>query len=163
VTLGEKLTVAPNREQVIIKCCTLIDEEVKGKGGLTGLAVKGAYGVVKAVKPRFVSEVIDGMLDQWVAKLEPHYAVWEKDPGGKSFGDFLVARGDKVSDELLQVTDARAERAKSGSVKKMYQKMRPSAKKHVEEALPRLGKLIETEAKNAKPPAAAAQGGSKTP
>jgi uncharacterized protein DUF6918 len=146
VTLADKLTSPPNRERTINECCTLIDEEVKSKGGLTGLAVKGAYGVVKAVKPRFVAEVVDGMLDEWVAKLQPLYDGWQSDGAGKSFADYLVQRGPQAADALLQVTDGRARHARSGSVKKMYEKMRPTAKKHVEEALPRLGRLVEREA-----------------
>jgi hypothetical protein len=147
VSLAEKLTVEPKREQVVTDCVGLIDAEVKSKGGLSGIAVKGAYGVVKTVKPRFVAEVVDGMLDEWVAKLEPFYATWQAEAGGKGFGDYLVARHGDAAEALLEVTDGRAKVSKNGSVRKMYEKMRPSAKKHVEEALPRLGALIERQAK----------------
>ena len=143
MSLADKMTKPPARERVISECCTLIDEEVKSKGGLGGIAVKGAYGVVKAVSPKFVPEVVDAMLDEWVAKLEPFYNDWSGNRGGKDFGAFLAARGPDAADKLLQVTDARAQRSKNGTVKKMYEKMRGSAKKHVEEALPRLGRLVE--------------------
>jgi hypothetical protein len=147
VSLAEKLTREPQRDKVVQDCVSLIDAEVRAKSGLSGIAVKGAYGVVKTVKPRFVAEVVDGMLDEWVAKLEPLYNSWEQDGGGKSFGDYLVARHDQASEALLAVTDGRAKVSKNGSVRKMYEKMRPSAKKHVEEALPRLGAMIERQAK----------------
>jgi hypothetical protein len=146
LSFHDKLTKAPNREHVISECCALIDAEVKSKGGISGIAVKGAYGVVKAVKPRFVTEVVDGMLDDWVAHLEPFWQKWQKDPGGKNFGEYLQAQKDIVAEELLQVTDGKAKNAKNGSVKKLYEKMRPSAKRHVEEALPRLGAMVEKEA-----------------
>jgi hypothetical protein len=145
-TLAEKLTKDPNRTKVVEQCCQLIDEEVKSKGGLGGMAVKAGYGLVKAVKPRFVPEVVNALLDEWVAKLEPHWADWSKNGSGKPFADHLTARGPEVADALLTVTDGRARSSKSGSVKKMYEKMRPSAKKHVQEALPRLAKLVEKEA-----------------
>jgi hypothetical protein len=146
VALSEKLTTPGNRERVIAACCDLIDAEVKSKGGLSGIAVKGAYGVVKAVKPRFIPEVVDGMLDEWVARIEPFYASWQQDGGGRPFAGYIDGRRDAVAEALLGVTDARAKVSKNGSVRKMYEKMRPSAKKHVEDALPRLGKMIETEA-----------------
>jgi hypothetical protein len=146
VTLAEKLTQAPNRARVIDACCNLVDAEVKSKGGLSGIAVKGAYGVVKAVKPRFIPEVVDAMLDEWVGKIEPFYDSWKKDATGRPFADYLDGRRDAAAEALLAVTDGRARVSKNGSVKKMYEKMRPSAKKHVEEALPRLGRLIEQEA-----------------
>ncbi len=147
MSLSEKLIQPPKREVVIADCVDLIDAEVKSKKGLSGIAVKGAYGVVKTVKPRFIAEVIDGLLDEWVAKLEPFWATWQTDGGGKSFADYLVAHRNESAEALLEVTDARAKVAKNGSVRKMYEKMRPAAKKHVEEALPRLGALIERQAK----------------
>jgi hypothetical protein len=143
VSLAEKMTKPPARERVIADCCALVDSEVKNKGGLTGIAVKTGYGIVKAVSPKFVPEVVDAMLDQWVAKLEPLYVDWQKAGNGKSFGDYLTSRSADAADRLLQVTDERAARAKNPTVKKMYEKMRSSAKKHVEEALPGLGKLVE--------------------
>lgn len=147
MTLAEKLTQPPNRERVVTECVSLVDAEVKSKSGFSGIAVKSAYGVVTAVKPRFVSEVVDGMLDEWVQRLEPFYASWEKDGGGRSFADYLEARRGEVAEALLGVTDGRAKVSRHGTVRKMYEKMRPSAKKHVEEALPRLGRLIEKNAK----------------
>ena len=50
-TLTDMLLVPGNRPKVIADCVQLINEEVDSKGGLTGLAVKGAYALVKAVKP----------------------------------------------------------------------------------------------------------------
>ncbi len=145
MTLAEKLTQPPNRERVVGECVSLIDAEVKSKSGLSGIAVKGAYGVVKAVKPRFIGEVVDGMLDEWVEKLTPFYDQWKAEGGAGSFENFLSSRRDDTAEALLQVTDGRARVSKNGSVRKMYEKMRPSAKKHVMEAVPRLGRLIEQE------------------
>lgn len=146
MNLAEKLTQPPNRDRVVADCVTLVDAEVKSKSGFSGIAVKGAYGVVTAVKPRFVSEVIDGLLDSWVEKLEPFYASWKTDPGGKTFAEYLTAHRGETAEALLEVTDRKAKVSKNGAVRKMYEKMRPSAKKHVEEALPRLGKLVEKNA-----------------
>jgi hypothetical protein len=146
VTLAEKLTQPPTREHVVNECCALIDAEVKSKTGLSAIAIKGAYGVVKSVKPRFVPEVVDAMLDEWVAKIEPFYSSWTSEGDGRPFGDYLVSRREDAAEALLEVTDGRARVSKHGSVRKMYEKMRPSAKKHVGDALPRLGRLIEQEA-----------------
>jgi hypothetical protein len=141
------MTQPPSRERVVAECCTLIDEEVGTKGGLSGIAVKGAYKVVKAVKPTFIREVVDAMLDDWVAKLDPFFTQWQASGNGKSFPDFLSGRGNEVAEALLQVTDGRAQDAKNKTVKALYEKMRPAAKKHVEEALPRLGRLVERNVK----------------
>jgi hypothetical protein len=130
----------------VSECVSLVDAEVKSKSGFSGIAVKSAYGVVTAVKPRFVGEVVDGMLDEWVQKLQPFYDKWKTDGGGRPFADYLSSNKTQAAESLLEVTDGRAKTSKHGTVRKMYEKMRPSAKKHVEEALPRLGALVERNA-----------------
>jgi hypothetical protein len=143
VTLAEKMTQPPTRERVIADCCTLIDEEVKSKGGFSGMAIKTGYGLVKAVSPKFVNDVVDAMLDEWVEKLGPFYTQWEQAGKKGAFADYLAGRSGEAADKLLEVTDRRAGNTKHGSVKKMYEKLRPSAKEHVAQALPRLGRLVE--------------------
>lgn len=143
MTLVDTLTKEPLRAQIVTECCELVDAEVKSKRGLSGIAVKGAYKLVKTVKRGFVREVVDSMLDEWVTRLDPFYLQWQKDSSGKSLPDYMIHQKDEVAEKLLSVTDERAKSAKSASVKKMYLKLRPAAKKHVEEALPRLGRLVE--------------------
>lgn len=141
-TLAEYVGKSPVRERVVADCVALIDEEVKSKGGLSGVAVKGAYGTVKTIKPRFVPEVVDALLDDWVGKLEPYYGKW-RGGGAGSLAEFLTARSDDVAEDLLAVTDERAARTKHKTASKLYNKMRPSAKRNVSGAVPKLGALME--------------------
>ena len=147
-TLADYVGVAPARDRVVADCVTLVDEEVKSKGGLSGVAIKGAYGTVKAIKPRFVPEVIDALFDDWVAKLEPYYAKW-RSGGSGSLAEFLTARSDDVAEDLLSVTDTRAARSKHKTATKLYGKMRPSAKRNVAAAIPKLGALMERHVREA--------------
>ena len=63
--------------------------------------------------------------------------------GALAFAAFVTARSEDVAEDLLSVTDARAERTTHTTAKKAYVKMRPSAKTNVVEAIPELAKLIE--------------------
>ena len=139
-TLSEILLAPGNRPKVVVDCVRLIDEEVDSKGGLTGLAVKGAYALVKAVKPGFVSEAVDNMLDDFVKRLEPFYAAAQSK--NEPIGPALNARASEVAEALLAISDERAQRSKNGSLKKAYEKLRPTGKKHVEAAVPRVGRLV---------------------
>jgi len=139
-TLKETLTVPGQRPKVIDDCVRVIEEEVESKGGLTGLAVKGAFALVKAVKPGFVAEAVDHMLDDFVDKLEPFVA--EARIKNEPVGPYLNARASDVAEALLSISDARAARAKNQALKGAYGKLRPSGKKHVEAAVPRIGRLI---------------------
>jgi hypothetical protein len=153
-TLNEILLVPGNRPKVIADCVQLIEEEVASKGGLTGLAVKGAFALVKAVKPGFVAEAVDHMLDDFVRRLEPFWA--DAQAKNEPVGVLMNARASEVADSLLAISDERAQRAKNQSLRKAYEKLRPAGKKHVEAAVPRIGRLISkyaSSAASASPPA----------
>jgi hypothetical protein len=152
-TLTEILLVPGTRPKVIADCVRLIEEEVDSKGGLSGLAIKGAFMVVKAVKPGFISESVDHMLDDFVRRLEPFHT--EAQQKNEPVGPFLNARAGAVAEALLAISDERAARAKNQTVKKAYEKLRPSGKKNVEAAVPRLGRLIAKYASGAAPVASA--------
>ena len=142
--LKELLGTDPKRAEVINDACQVLDAEVADKGGLSGIAIKGAYGVVKGVKPGFVREVVDNLLDDFLDAVDPIYQEAERD--GISARHHLVANSGRMAEGLLKVTDARAERAQRAVIKKAYLKLRPTAKKHVEAAAPRLGDMLERHA-----------------
>jgi hypothetical protein len=55
----------------------------------------------------------------------------------------LTARSDDVAEDLLTVTDERAARTKHKTAGKLYSKMRPTAKRNVSAAIPKLGGVME--------------------
>lgn len=131
------------RPAVIEDCVALIDAQVKQKGFI----MKSAYATIKAIKRGFVPEVVDALLDDWLGKLQPHYDKWSA-AKTSSLTDFMVARSDDVAEDLLSVTDQRAEKTSHTTAKKMYLKMRDGAKKNVVEAIPDLAKMIEKHLQN---------------
>ncbi|MDH6279009.1 DUF6918 family protein [Prescottella agglutinans] len=123
----------------------LVDAEVSDKKGASGLALKGGYSAVKKVGPSIVPDAIEGLLPEFVTRLEPFWQEFAASGEG-SFSAFLTARSDAAADALLGVTDERIEGSDKGAIKKVYSTLRPSAKKHVIEALPRLGDLVQKHA-----------------
>lgn len=144
-TLKDILLDPSRRPAVVADVARLVDAEVSDKSGVSGMAVKGGYAVLKKINSNFVPDAIDSMLDNFVARIEPFYADYVAGQGG-SLADYLTANSSDVADALLGVTDDRAAASHRESVKKVYAKLRPQAKKHVEEALPRLGELIQRHA-----------------
>jgi hypothetical protein len=138
-TLVEQLGKEPVRPVVINDCVELIDGQVKQKG----FVIKSAYATIKAIKKKFVPEVVDSLLDEWLGKIQPHYDRWNANKSSSSFSDYVIARSDDVAEDLLSVTDARAESTTHTTAKKMYQRMREGAKKNVIEAIPELSRMIE--------------------
>jgi hypothetical protein len=136
-----ELLTSDNKERVVEDCCSLIDAEVKDKGGISGLAIKAGYGAVKGIKPGFVRHVVTDLLPEFAQALDP---VWQDaKKGDKPVAAFFSANTARVADALLAITDAKASRAKSAVVKGTYEKLRGSAKKNVEAAVPRLGEMVQ--------------------
>jgi hypothetical protein len=139
--LSEVLTSGDKRSRVVQDCLTLIDAEVADKSGISGMAIKAGYKAVKGIRPDFLEKVVHDLLPEFADASDPIYqeALEKQKPVRLHFAE----NQGRVADALLAITDARAQRTKSGIVKATYDRLRGSAKKNVEHAVPRLGDLIE--------------------
>jgi hypothetical protein len=143
MSLAEAINQPSKKAAVVADCCKLVDEEVSDKSGLSGLAVKAGYHAVKGIKPGFIPEVVEKLLPEFAASID---AIWEEGKRGGNAPSHFVTNKSKVADALLAVTDEKAKHAKMAVVRTTYEKLRGSAKKNVEEAVPRLAKLLEKHA-----------------
>tara|TARA_R110002096_G_scaffold292224_1_gene486516 strand:+ start:64297 stop:64728 length:432 start_codon:yes stop_codon:yes gene_type:complete len=137
-TLKAIITKAETRPTVVDECVALVESEVRAKG----LIIRGAFKTVTKIKPGFVKGAIDGLLDEWLDKLEPYYGTWKAEDD-VAFSAHLDGSKRDVANDLLTVTDERAETSKHKTAAKMYKKLRPSALNNVESAVPGLAALIE--------------------
>jgi hypothetical protein len=142
--LIEALTADSKKGAVIDDSLRLIEAEVADKGGLTGLAIKAGYKAVQGVKPGFIRQVVTDLLPEFSRALDPLYQ--EAKAQGHAVTDHFNAHAPRVADALLSITDDKAKRAKSAMVKGTYDKLRGTAKKSVEAAVPRLAAMIEKHA-----------------
>jgi phage-related tail fiber protein len=143
-SLTEALTGETKKSAVIEDCVSLIDAEVGDKGGLSGLAIKAGYKTVQGIKPGFVRQVVSDLLPEFARALQPIFD--EAATKGASVREHFASNTTRVADALLTITDDKAKRSKSGMVKGTYEKLRGSAKKNVEAAVPRLAAMIEKHA-----------------
>jgi hypothetical protein len=132
------------RKQVVADAVRVLEAEVKDKSGISGLAIKAAFGVLQGVSPGIVTRLVDGLLNDFCRSLEPFYQ--SAVAAGRSPGASVASEPSGVANALLAVTDARARRAQGDVIKKTYEKLRPTAQKHVEAAAPRLGGLLDQHA-----------------
>ena len=139
-----KVVEDPQRRPLVIKdCAALVDSEVKSKSGLSGVAVKTAYSVVKAIKPGFIEAAIDGLLDEWAEELQQFCQRHQDEGSSEPLERYLEARAADVAEGLLSVTDRRADRSNAKAAVKAYHKLRPKGKAHVQMAVPGLGRLLD--------------------
>jgi hypothetical protein len=140
--LQEILLAPDTKPDVVADCLTLIEQEVAGKSGISGTAVKLAYKTAKTFAKGYLRDTVDNLLPDFVAALEPFWADFNAS-GASGFGDYLVKRGDEVSEALLSVTDARAKTSERPVIIKAYGTVRGGAAKHITAALPAVGALVE--------------------
>jgi hypothetical protein len=142
-TLTEVVKDPARRKRVVDDGVAVIEAEVADKGGLTGMAIKAAFGVVSRVKPGFVGGTLNHLLDDFARQVDPFWI--DCQAKGADARTFFVQNGPKIADALLSITDGRA-RGASGPVRTTYDRLRPEAQKHVVAAMPRLGDLIRKHA-----------------
>jgi hypothetical protein len=141
-TLHEILLAPETQPAVVADCLKLIEQEVSGKSGLSGTAVKLAYKTANAFASGYLQHTVESLLPDFVAELEPFWADFAAS-GAAGFGDYLVKRGDEVSEALLSVTDAKAKVSERPTIIKAYGAVRGGAAKHIVAALPNLGVLVQ--------------------
>ena len=141
-TLQEILLTPDTQPQVTADCLTLIKQEVSAKSGVSGTAVKLAYKTVNAFASGYLQSMVETLLPEMVAKLEPYWADFNAS-GAAEFGDYLAKRGDEVSEALLEVTDGLAAESSRPTILKAYRSVRGGAAKHVTAALPAVGAVVQ--------------------
>jgi hypothetical protein len=142
-TLKDAILTDDKRPRLVDDTARLVDDEVRAKGGISGMAIKAGYKTINAIKPTLVRDAVDNLLDRFVEKLEPFYAKWNDDGRSGTFGNYLSGRSREVANALLAVTDDRAKNVDNRTIKKTYEKLRPQGEKNVEAAVPGLGRTLD--------------------
>lgn len=138
-TLTDVLKDQTRSRAVVADGVRLIEEEVASKGGLSGMAIKAGYKTVKAIKPGIIEEALGHLLPDFAPILDPFYVKARETGNVKTY---FTQNAERIADALLSVTDRKRDRAKNGVMRKAYDGLRPQAKKHTAEAMPRLADLI---------------------
>ena len=134
-TIQDKSTYA----SMATDCTQLIDNQVSAKGGLSGVALKTAYRVIKGIGNDYIKGAVRRLLPETLSALNPMWAE------GLQQGDpvsYLSQHSDRTADVILSATDARIERNGSGVVEATYKQLRKSIKRDVVEAVPHLAEII---------------------
>lgn len=138
--LSDILLSEKNIDSVVGDCVGLIDKQVAAAPGLGGLALKAAYSTVKGIRADYCAQVLYQLLPEISIALDP---MWSQAVNNGSPVEYLTERKSQVADELLQISDKKAEKSTRAIVKGAYAKLRPSAKNYVENGIPDLVTIIQ--------------------
>lgn len=142
MTLSNLIEDKAVKASIVADCTQLLETQVATKKGLSGLALKATYGVVKGIGAKYIPGAIGRLLPDAFAALDP---MWHE---GLQHGDpvaYLIQHQARTADTILEVTDARIQNS-DGLVKASYNKLRNSVKSDVESAVPGLATIIGTHA-----------------
>jgi hypothetical protein len=142
VKLSKTLLAEPVRSAVITDLVEAIDQEVGGKKGLSGTAVKAGYSTASKVVPNLTERGVKRMYPDFARALDPYWADFQA-AGGGDFGSYLASRGPEAAEALLAISDSKVQATSRETLKKAYKPLRGKAGSHVEAALPRLGAVIQ--------------------
>lgn len=142
-TLQSLLLDKDRRAHVVKDCVDMIDQEVRSKSGLSGIAVKGAYAIIKKIKPGIVEEVVEKLVEPFATNLDPFYQSFQSQGSAGSFASFLGQKPTDVANALLAITDERAQNSDNRTMRSAYERLRPTGVKHVEAAVPAIGSMLE--------------------
>ena len=136
--LSELSQTPETKARLIADILKLVDEQVATKKGVSGLALKGAYRVVKGLGSDYLPGVVGRLLPEILSALEPFWAE------GEAAGDpvaYVNQHRDRAADTLLAITDRKAT-GTNNVVRSVYQKLRTSIQPDVAAAMPSLAQIL---------------------
>lgn len=140
MTLVEVLADDVRRRAVAKDGALVVDQEVAKKTGIRAAALKAGYRTVKKLKPGIIEESLFVLLPHFAPAVDPH---WAKAVEGGDPHRYFRDRAADIAESMLQVTDARAERARNKVMLRVYKGLRGQALKYTTESVPALSPLID--------------------
>jgi hypothetical protein len=145
MSLSDGLNDPSKKSKVVANCTELLDSQVATMGGVSGLAIKAGYSTVKGLAPGYCATAVERLLPSFLDALDP---IWDE---GVKAGDavgYMTQNNSKAANAILGITDSRIEKSTNKTLKGIYSKLRNSAQKHVENAVPDLAKVIDNYTKS---------------
>ena len=143
-SLVEVLKDPTIRPLVVADCEKMLDAEVADKRGISGMAVKGAFKTLKAIKPGMIRHTFNDLIDELAVKVDPFWHDCQAQ--GANPRSFFVSNSDPIANALLEVTDGRIKRSKFKNIIRAYKTMRPKAVQYIGDAMPRFADLVQKHA-----------------
>ncbi len=139
MTLQALMADPARKERIVDDCVRAIDEEVRAKGGLSGMALKAGYAAFQKMKPGMTRAGVVRLLPDMLPVLDRHWAEGAADPERH----FREHKG-RIADELLAISDAAAAASHHTVLVKLYRSLRSTAHEHVAHGVPRLFGLLRS-------------------
>lgn len=143
MTLPEILLSDERRSEVVQDCVRLVDSEVSRRKGVSGFAIRNGYKMVKKLNGgAMIPGAVNDLLPEFATALEPFHEEY-RSSASSSFSSFIRGREGELSNALLAITDEKAQYAQNRVLKGVYDKLRPTAKRNLDESMPAVTELVD--------------------
>ena len=143
-SLVEAVKDTAKRPLIIADCTEMINQEVKSKSGLTGIAVKGGFKAIRGFSPDIVPKALNDLIDEFAVQVEPFWQDCQNN--GEDTTRYFVRRKDDIANALLSITDGKAKKSKHKVLVKAYNTLRGKAIDHIGAAMPRFSEIVKKHA-----------------
>ncbi len=142
-TLADLLLAPPQRDVLIKGGAALLEKAIADRGGITGVAYRTGYAMIKAAKPGAAQRASKELMPGFAEALEPLFKQ-HLQRGGRPevFGSSLLTGSTEAVSRMIAVADRRVE-GSSDMVRKTYGRFRGNAEAEVTRILPGFAALID--------------------
>lgn len=140
MSLSEIVADNARRPAIVADAIAELHAEIDSVGGIKGKGIQAGLAAVNKVKPAFLEDNVRKLLPPFARALDPHY---EQAKASGDINAHFVANSDAISEDLLAITDRRAQSSGNSVAVKLYNRLRGGAKAQVEQAMPRLAAFTE--------------------
>ncbi|WP_029890352.1 DUF6918 family protein [Polycyclovorans algicola] len=142
-TLTEILLASPKREALIAGGAALLEKAIADRSGLTGMAYRTGYAMIKAAKPGAARRASNELMPGFAEALNPLFQQHLQQGGtAETFGSAMLRHADEAISGMIAVADRRVE-GSSDLIRKTYARFRGNAESEVARILPDFAKLID--------------------
>lgn len=136
-TLAGRLFLPEIYPRFVDDCSALILSEVEQKGSVW----RATFKMARKLKPNIVERTVRELLPEFVCAIEPCYADYRAQ-NALSFRDYLVAHEATVAEAIISVSDKRAERIHSRTLRSGYDRLRGRAYREIIGAMPEIANTL---------------------
>ncbi|NCG18935.1 MAG: hypothetical protein GWP91_07980 [Rhodobacterales bacterium] len=142
-TLQALLRDPITKAAVIADGVQLVNDEVAGKTGLRGAAIRAGFKAFRSVAPNITARAVAKVLPHFAPVIDPY---WDQASATADAPGWFKKHDSEIAEAMLRVTDDLAQRAKNRVMIRVYKGLRSQAHGHVSAAAPGVARLIQKHA-----------------